>query len=653
MPLARSLGVLGVLSALCATADAQQRDTLLLPPVVVTATRLPTSPDRVTSSFTVITGDELRDRGITTVADALRDVPGAAVVRQGSFGGVTSLFLRGGESRYVKVLVDGVPVNQPGGAYDFSSLTTDNVERIEIVRGPASVLYGSDAVTGVVQVFTRRGGSGTHLHAGGEGGSFGTVRGSVGADGGHDRFGWSAELARHHTNGIYDFNDQYGNTVASGALRAAVGARNDVAASARFADNHSHFPTDFAGAPSDSTQLTHERSVTAGLDAGHRFGSGVAARLALASHDATGGYSTDRNAFGAVPSERSDYTLSRRSADLRTIVTPAPWATLTAGGVLELERDHRVTMDFTPGLDDTTTTPTLAPRYRHTTSGYVQALLRPAAPLDVTLGGRLDDNSAFGTFWTWRAGAAYRLGTGTRLRATVGTAFKAPSFEENFASSAFETGNPSLQPEHATTWEAGLEQTVLRGRATAAATYFDQHFRDLIQFVNAAPGEPSYRNVAGANAHGLELELAAALPADLRVSASYTWLATRVTDAGGTTDPGSVIAQGQRLIRRPAHSGRVGLRWLGIPRATIAVDVNAVGAREDIDFVEFPSVRVTLPAYATVDVAATADVVRRGPGRPSIALTLRAENLFDKHYTSVFGFRTPGRGIYAGARLGY
>src|SRR5881628_2604501 len=137
--------------------SAQGQDTITLKPVVVTATRVPAPRDAVPAAVTVLTGDALRARGIRTVADALRLVPGAAVMQTGSFGGQTSLFLRGGESDYVKVLVDGVPQNTPGGAYDFANLTTDNVERIEVVRGPASVLYGSDAMTGVVQIFTRDG----------------------------------------------------------------------------------------------------------------------------------------------------------------------------------------------------------------------------------------------------------------------------------------------------------------------------------------------------------------------------------------------------------------------------------------------------------------------------------------------------------------
>ena len=132
-------------------------DTVELNPVIVTATRFPRSAAAVPAAVTVLRGVELRAQGIHTVFEALRDVPGATVVQTGSFGGQTSLFLRGGQSNYVKVLVDGVPVNQPGGSFDFANLTTDNVERIEVVRGPASVLYGSDAVTGVVQIVTRRG----------------------------------------------------------------------------------------------------------------------------------------------------------------------------------------------------------------------------------------------------------------------------------------------------------------------------------------------------------------------------------------------------------------------------------------------------------------------------------------------------------------
>src|ERR1043166_2850823 len=193
-----------------AVATAQQPDTARIAPVVITATRGPVTATSAPAAVTLIRGEDLRARGIVSIAAALRDVPGRAFAQSGSFGGTTSLFLRGGESKYVKVLVDGVPVNDPGGAYDFGALTVDNVERIEVVRGPASVLYGADAVTGVIQIFTRRGGGLTRTTVSARGGTYGsadvdgTLRGAVGAG------DYSGALARHDTHGIYEFNNESG-----------------------------------------------------------------------------------------------------------------------------------------------------------------------------------------------------------------------------------------------------------------------------------------------------------------------------------------------------------------------------------------------------------------------------------------------------------
>ena len=174
----------------------EQQDTTRLQELVVTATLSPLPADAVVSSVTTITGEELRARGVRLVQDAIRQVPGAMVVQGSSYGGVSSLFLRGGESDYVKVLIDGVPVNRSGGGYNWANLTTDNIERIEILRGPASVLSGSDAVTGVVQVFTRRGTAGLAVEGGAEAGSFGTILGQASVLGGTERVHYSADASR-------------------------------------------------------------------------------------------------------------------------------------------------------------------------------------------------------------------------------------------------------------------------------------------------------------------------------------------------------------------------------------------------------------------------------------------------------------------------
>src|SRR5438874_12705713 len=184
-------------------------DTVELNPVVVTATRIPTAARDLPVAVTVISGAQLRERDIRTVADALRTVPGADVVATNAYGSQTSLFLRGGESDYVKVLIDGVPRHAPGGAYDFANLTTDNVERIEVVRGPASVLYGSDAVTGVVQIVTRRGTGRDRAEASVRGGTYGTLVWDAEASGGTQAAGYSISISRFTSDGMYRCKNQY------------------------------------------------------------------------------------------------------------------------------------------------------------------------------------------------------------------------------------------------------------------------------------------------------------------------------------------------------------------------------------------------------------------------------------------------------------
>src|SRR3954462_5608185 len=185
-------------------------DTTIIEKVVVTATRTPLAIGDLPASVTVLQGSDLRARGVTSVADALREVPGVAVVRSGSFQGVTSVFTRGGQSTYTKVLVDGVPMNQPGGFFDWSTLSTDNVERIEIVRGPSSVVWGSDAVTGVVNIITRSGRGGPRMMASARAGTYGSMDAEAQVSSSSTAATYSVGLANHQSNGIYALNNGNG-----------------------------------------------------------------------------------------------------------------------------------------------------------------------------------------------------------------------------------------------------------------------------------------------------------------------------------------------------------------------------------------------------------------------------------------------------------
>lgn len=635
LPLAAAAAAL-----LAGTAGAQQvaRDTARVGAVVVTATRLPTPLGATPATVTVLDGDDLRARGITQLVDALREVPGVALVQSGSFGAAASLFLRGGNSNYTKVLVDGVPLNTPGGSFDIAHLTTDDVERVEVVRGASSVLYGTDAVTGVINVITRRGGA-TRASLGARGGGYGTREADAQAGGRAGGIAWSLAGAHRATRGVYEFNSDYRNTSIGGSLGAARAA-GDVRLSARLTDARYHFPTDFAGVPSDSNQYTDDRRLALALDGGRRLGSAVEARLLASAAELRQAARNDPDGPADVAGSRSRTDSYRRGADARLNVATGPLGTLTLGSAFERQQ-----------AEPANAAGPLPPRHRVTVGGYAQ-LAAARSAVDYVVGARLDENSLFGRFVTGRAAAGWRVAAGTRLRASVGNAYKEPGLDEQF-DTPFTTGNPDLDPERVLTWEAGLEQSLAADAVTLRATYFDQRFRDLIQYgFQQGPGGSDYRNVPDATARGIELEArTTALPAGLSLAASYTALRTRAQSA--ETSAGT-YENGARLLRRPTHSGSMTLGWTRTGRARLAAVVNAAATRDDLRFggaPDFLTTRVALPGYATLDLSSELTVARAGRG-VDVVLTTRVENALDKRYEPVVNYRNLGRRALVGVRVG-
>ena len=641
------LSVLSSLAASVAVA-AQEPDTVVLNPVVVTATRVPTPADAVTAAVTIVSGRELQLRGIRTVAEALRTVPGAAVVETGSYGGQTSLFLRGGESDYVKVLVDGVPQNQPGGAFDFADLTTDNVDRIEIVRGPASVLYGSDAVTGVIQIFTRTGSGAPRVTAAARAGTYGSAEYETGLAGGGSRASYSVTVSRFRSDGLYPYNNQYRNTVVSSRVRVAPDDRTDASLTYRWGDDTYHFPTNGAGQPVDSNQFSADRGPSLSVDVGRRFGAGLEVRgvaalreLRLRSEDRPDSPGED----GSF--ESRDFVRRASGGVLATWRRPA--AAVTAGIDYEDERQTGRSV-FTASFG---TFPDSINVLRWNTGYYAQALFTGASPLSLTLGGRVDDNSQFGPHGTFRAGVSYRIDATTRVRAMVGTGYKEPTFFENFARGAVH-GNPNLDPERSTSWEAGLERGWGDGRVRVALTYFDQRFRDLIEFTftPAPPDTVNYFNVAGALARGIEASAEVRLARDVVATLAYTYLHTRVDNPGLDSSPDGLFSAGQSLLRRPAHTLTPQIAAALGGRGHVVLGAQWVGRRDDLDFSRPAGERrVSLPAYARVSLAGQYTMLGHDAGR-FVALTARIENLLNDRTPEIAGFLPRGRTILAGARVG-
>jgi vitamin B12 transporter len=636
-----------------ALAAQEPPDTFRLDDLVVSAHKTPVPRAATTASLTVLSGDALRRRGLRTVAEAMRLTPGAAVVQIGSQGAITSVFLRGGESDYVQVLVDGVRVNNPGGVYDWANLTLDNVERIEIVRGPASVLYGSDAVTGVVQIFTRTGAERTlRLRLGGGLGArvvpdtlperhYATSALNAELSGRSRAVSFAAGLGRSGSDGLYAFNNGYGNTTASLRLGVTPGGPSHLDWTARYTRAEFHYPTDGNGRLVDRNQFRNTELFTTGLDWSIQLARQF--RLVLRSglnhnlerySDAPDGPADTVGTFSA----RSRGRLRRSFIDAAAHFQPVAEGVFSLGAEIEQQEDvNRYDSDgsFGPFSSE-------FGKERTNRAVYVQAV-HAQGRLALNGGLRLDANDRFGDFFTYRTGAAFRVLPSTRLRLAAGTAFKEPTFFENYAE-GFTRGNPELEPEHSRMFELGVEQTLPGGRGSVQLTHFRQRFRDLIQYVSRDFGstDPNYENVTAARALGTELEWELAVSSALGLSGSITLLETEAAEAD-VEDP--TFAPGQPLLRRPERMATMGAAYTR-GRATLDARWYYVGERADLDFATFPATRVSLDAYHRLDLNMIVQL--RALRSNALDLTLRLENVLDAEYEEVLNYPARGRSIWLG-----
>ena len=633
-------------SALSAVVRAQAPDTTTLAPVIVSASALPRRADRLSQPVTVLSGEDLRARGVTRVSDALREVPGAQLVQNGSFGSLTSLFLRGGESRYTKVLIDGVPVNSSGGSFDFSHLTTDNIDRIEIVRGPASVLYGADAVTGVVQIFTRHGTSAPSGSLSARGGTYHTLDVDGETLGSVDAINYSLGAGQHSTDGVLPFNNEYRNGTLSTSLGVANNVVGDARVSARYTTAEFHYPTDFTGQPVDTNSYRVQHRLTVGLDANRNLGSRAQARFLAGSNDVYDLTEDIALPFGSTAQQHS----ASRSRGYRRNLEGRVAFFLPAGSALTLgtvyEREHENSANAAGPVGQPTTETDSFDATRHNIGYYAELLGNPAERISFTLSGRVDDNSDYDRSATYRVGGNAKLLPHIRLRASLSSAFNAPAFNE-LRPTLFTVGSPDLRPERIHSGEVGLIGSLPGDVVELSASYFAQRFADLIQFVNGGPPDfkGSFANLNAATSNGYEMEVRVAPNARVRGSASYTIVNPRV-DAVDADYQGTDRV-GDALLRRPTHSGAATVSYFDPSGFNVGAVVGYVGSRPDLDFSQFPSPRVSLPAYTKVDLSSEVPILRRGA---RLTLTARVENVFNRRYEEVLNFASPGRTILIGGR---
>lgn len=604
----RSISLFAPIFAACPALAAERGDE-----IVVSAARLARPAADTGSAVTIINAEELRRRQYAFVADALRDAAGVAIARNGSAGGVASARFRGAASGQTLVLIDGVVVNDPAapqGGFNFANLDLVDIERIEILRGPQSILYGADAIGGVVSITTAGAGA-APLSAFIEGGSFGAWRGGATTAIGDDGTFVRATISGIRTDGVSradggDEDDGYRSLAASLRGRATLSGVWSAEGTARFSDSHAEIdgfpPPSFSLADTLETEETQDYSFSGVLR--HADGRGykwLNGALTLA--------------YSAV---------KRRNADQGAETFAAAGDRLTADYVGNVPLTNR--LRFIGGAEVEQTAVDVSGVDESATSGAIFGVLE-AEPFDrlaLSAGARRDEFSNFDGATTARVAAAWSGWDGWVLRASWGEGFRAPTlFELNFDQFGI-TPNPNLRPERAAGFDAGVERRF--GGAdpafTARATFFQTRVRDQIDFDFLGNG---YFNIDRTRARGVEVEIDWRLAETLRGSMTYT-----LTDA---VDLGT----GADLLRVPRHKGAAVLDWKPASPLTLSASVIVNGREAD-----FPTPNA---AFVRLDLRAAWALSER------FALYGRVENATDTDYQDVSGYGEPGASVFGGLRV--
>jgi len=597
-----------------------------------------TLASRTGTSVSVVTRADLKARQIRHAADALRSLPGVHVGVQGSSSNLTVVRIRGAESNHTLVLIDGVEVNPGGGDgfFDFSTLTTDDIERIEVLRGPQSGLYGSGAIGGVVNIITRSGKGPMRIAAEAEGGTFNTGKASLALSGGSEQAHGAITVSGYRSQGfnISRFGEEEdGGRISTlsmgGGLMVVDGLKLDgTLRIARNASDRDAF-SGLAGSlliPSDDNSEFETRLWVGRLQATlDTFDQRWQHKLYVNRAETD---SEDKDElFGSTVTRSTNM----KYGYLSTIRLDTPgYAAVRhyVTGLVEREEEMFAQPTFDP-LD----------RRRERNSFAAEVRGEYFDTLFVTGTVRRDDNEEFDDFTTWRTSAALKVPeTPFRLHGSYGTGVKYPSFSEQFGFFFGFVPNPNLQPETSAGWDAGIETSVFGGMAIVDVTYFDTTLENEIDTAFVPPGVfTAFNRIGESKRRGIEVASRLTLGRGLSAGLSYTWL-----DA--------VEEDGTQEIRRPPHSGRVDLNYAfagGRGNFNVAAVYNGEMTDIAFDALTFSQVNVDLDQYWLVTAAASYKML------PGVELFGRVENLFDVEYEEVFGYQTAGVAAYAGVRLTY
>jgi outer membrane cobalamin receptor len=642
--------------------------------VIVSATRTPIPEQLTASSISLLSGGTIETMQPTSGADALRFLPGAVVGVAGQRGGLGSLFVRGGDSRYNKVLIDGVPVTDPGGTFNSSTVPLAETDRLEFLRGAQSTLYGSDAMTSVVQIFTRNGTTETpELRFGADGGTFGTAHGFASLSGARSRFDYNAFADQFQTNGQGP-NADYANALQAGNLGVQLNQRALFRLRARHSNSRTGVPGewDFNGQRlllPDPEQRARENDFLASAELlisaparwQHRF-TGYEYNHRRLNEDDTpdqtglpnGGCDNTNFSFVDCPFTNIAH-INRAGFQYQGDYTPRSWAQTTIGYEFEDENGRFFTdsksfnpfMEFTQHisglrlnhsvfLEEHMTwkrfSATAGVRYMHsgTSSSVVPEVGRTSKVVPrVAL-----------TLLAVKGGEIF---SGTRLRFSYASGIKDARFEELFVSEPPSIlANPHLKPEENRAFEAGFEQGFFGGKYQLSGVYFNNLFRNQIDFAIIDPNTfaGQYQNIDESMAHGAEAQLAGKLSSRLSLTSAYVYTSSQILMQPFAFDP--LHQPGQPLLRRPKHSGSVLLTYLG-SRWGANLGGTFVGRRADSDFLGFNIDHAA--GYARVDVGGWYAINSR------VTAYANVENALNDHYNEVVGYPALTANVRAGVRF--
>jgi vitamin B12 transporter len=588
--------------------------------IVVSATRLPIPEDESPASVTVITAQDMEIKQIRRVAEALREVPGLSIVETGTPGQLTSLFTRGLGSDQTQILLDGIPINQGlAGLFNFADLTTDNIDRIEIVRGPQSTLYGPRALAGVVQIFTKQGSGPPTTQFTAEAGSFSTFREILTSAGAVGKFDYSIGLSRVDTDNDRP-NNQY--RLSSGIANIGWSPNEQLRISSLFT-----YQLADAGSPDNIMfprpidNLETERWLIAPhLD--YKPVDWWEHKL-IVSYDEERQVN-DPNEDGFVGPTRALF--QRFTVDYQNDLKPASWLTLTSGFFYN-QVDAGQERPFISQVFGSQ--PTFLSDYTEETAVFLQASVTPCKGLNLVAGGRYDHFNQSGDVWTYRFAGSYLIAkTDTHLHASVATGFSPPSSQDKIFGNNF-----GLEPIENLGWDAGIEQRFWEGRVLVGVTYFHNDLSNVIGF----NGLFETLNLGSAITQGIESEIKVTPIPGLTFTAAYTYLETEKTSSLDIAQP-----EGSRLPRRPRNELYVSSSYLWCKKLRTTIEAKFVNAREEINF---GGPNFDIEDYAFVNLAVEYEI------SPRFSIFGRIDNLTDEQYSEVFGFPSLGRAAFGGFKV--